>query len=265
MSEFLNNDQIGFYEKNGYLVVDNILSDEECNRIIKKMERHANKDYAAILNPDRLEFLIAQSAETIQDVNELPDKVSYIGDCQETSQIFNDYFLKNPKSVGILETLYKSEMSGLMTQIIFKKAGSPYAPQAWTPHQDNSYVKNEKGLYVTTNFFLEEANEENGTLFVYPGSHKHGVFDAEDRASYREAQGNNPGRTISDDILKKFEKVAVSFKKGSMLVLHGNCIHGSKPNISKDKDRPIVMATYVPKGEYFTSGYNAQRKEISLH
>ena len=42
-----------------------------------------------------------------------------------------------------------------MTQIIFKKAGSPYAPQAWTP-QDNSYVKNEKGLYVTTNFFLQK-------------------------------------------------------------------------------------------------------------
>ena len=32
------------------------------------MERHANKDYAAILNPDRLEFLIAQSAENIENV-----------------------------------------------------------------------------------------------------------------------------------------------------------------------------------------------------
>ena len=153
MSDFLNNDQINFYKDNGYLVVDDILSEAECDKIIKKMERHANKDYAAILNPDRLEFLIAQSAENLENVNELPDKVNYIGNCQETSKIFNDYFLKNPKSVGILETLYNAEMSGLMTQIIFKKAGSPYAPQAWTPHQDNSYVKNEKGLYVTTNFF----------------------------------------------------------------------------------------------------------------
>ena len=156
MSDFLNNDQINFYKDNGYLVVDDILSEAECDKIIKKMERHANKDYAAILNPDRLEFLIAQSAENLENVNELPDKVNYIGNCQETSIIFNDYFLKNPKSVGILETLYNAEMSGLMTQIIFKKAGSPYAPQAWTPHQDNSYVKNEKGLYVTTNFFFKK-------------------------------------------------------------------------------------------------------------
>ena len=265
MSDFLNNDQINFYKDNGYLVVDDILSEAECDKIIKTMERHANKDYAAILNPDRLEFLIAQSAENLENVNELPDKVNYIGNCQETSKIFNDYFLKNPKSVGILETLYNAEMSGLMTQIIFKKAGSPYAPQAWTPHQDNSYVKNEKGLYVTTNFFLQEANEENGTLYVYPGSHKHGIFDAEDRPSYRESKGNNPGRTISDEILNRFEKVHINFKKGSMLVLHGNCIHGSRPNISKNKDRPIVMATYVPKGEYFTTGFNAQRKEIPLH
>ena len=36
--------------------------------------------------------------------------------------------------------------------------------------------------------------------------------------------------------------------------------HGSTPNVSKDKDRPIVMTTYVPKGEYFYPGYNAQIK-----
>ena len=63
----------------------------------------------------------------------------------------------------------------------------------------------------------------------------HGIFDAEDRPSYRESKGNNPGRTISDEILNRFERVHINFKKGSMLVLHGNCIHGSKPNISKIK------------------------------
>ena len=91
-------------------------------------------------------------------------------------------------------------------------------------HQDNSYIKNENGNYVTNNFFLNDANKENGTLYVYSKSHLHGIFEAEDRVSYREAKGDNPGRTISNEILDKFEKIELNFKKGSMLVLHGNCI-----------------------------------------
>ena len=264
MSNFLNESQIKFYKENGYLVVDDVLSHAECDTIIKHMERHADENFSAILNPDRIDFLIAQSALNIEKNKELPEKVNYVNQCNETATTLRNV-LKNPKAVGILETLYESEMSGLMTQVIFKKAKSSYAPQAWTPHQDNSYVRNKNGLYVTNNFFLEEANRENGTLYVYPKSHKHGIFDAEDRASYRESQGDNPGRTIGDDILKKFEKVHVNFKKGSMLVLHGNCIHGSQPNVSESKDRPIVMGTYVPVGEEFYPGYNAQRKVISLH
>ena len=64
MSDFLNNDQINFYKDNGYLVIDDILSEAECDKIIKKMERHANKDYAAILNPDRLELQLLNLPKT---------------------------------------------------------------------------------------------------------------------------------------------------------------------------------------------------------
>ena len=41
--------------------------------------------------------------------------------------------------VHILETLTNAKVVGLMSQILFKEAGSPYASQAWNPHQDNSY------------------------------------------------------------------------------------------------------------------------------
>ena len=40
-------------------------------------------------------------------------------------------------------------------------AGSKYASQAWTPHQDNAYPRNKNGKYITTNFFFREANIEN--------------------------------------------------------------------------------------------------------
>jgi ectoine hydroxylase-related dioxygenase (phytanoyl-CoA dioxygenase family) len=264
MSKNINKDQINFFHENGYVVIENVLGEKECDEKIKFLERHANKDYSAILNPDRIEFLISQSAENFAKKEMLFDKVSYYDTCKETSASLRE-LLKNPKSVDILETLYKSEMSGVMTQVIFKKSMSRYASQGWTPHQDNAYIKNKKGLYVTLNYFLEKATIENGTLYIYPKSHKLGIFESEDKISFKEKKGENPGKTISDEILNKFEKVKVDFNKGSMLILHGNCIHGSEPNLSKNKDRPIIMATYIPKGEYFFPGKNAQRKEIPLH
>ena len=60
--------------------------------------------------------------------------------------------------------------------------------------------------------FLSDADKTNGGLYVYSGSHKFGLFDADKKISYRESDGS-PGNKISDSFLKKFEKIECSFKK----------------------------------------------------
>ena len=139
-----------------------------------------------------------------------------------------------------------------MTQMLFKEAGSTYASQAWNPHQDNAYVGNKNGKYITTNFWLEDTSVENGTLYVYPGSHKNGIYKFEERISYREVD-KNPGH-----------KVDVTFKKGDVIVMNGNLVHGSYPNITKDRNRPFLSCCYISKGEDFNPGYNSQKKPIEL-
>ena len=214
------------------------------------------------MNPDRPEFLISQTANKIESFENLNEKTSYVSLCFESAQLMRS-ILMDSTAVGILETLQNEEVVGLMTQMLFKKAGSKYASQAWTPHQDNAYPRNKNGKYITTNFFFREANIENGTIYVYEKSHKSGLFDAEQRVSYREKVGTNPGNTITEEILKNYKKTIVNFKKGSLLVLHGNVIHGSLPNNSKN-DRPLFSCSYISKGEEFIPGKNAQRKVISL-
>ncbi len=263
MSENLTQSQKEFFNNNGYLVVENVITHKECDKIISTIEQHADKDYAAILNPDRLEFLVSQSIQKITKNSELPDKVEYINKCIATSKFIRSY-LKQKSVVKILESLKNKQVVGLMSQMLFKKANSRYAAQGWTPHQDNSYIRNENGAYITTNLFFDDANKENGSMYVYSKSHLNGIFDAEDRVSYRETKGDNPGRTIDDKILNQFDKIDLTFKKGSLLVLHGNCIHGSYPNVSK-RDRPLLSCSYIVKDEYFYPGYNAQRKVIPLN
>ncbi len=262
MMDIINKDQIKFYNQMGYIVIENVLPNNLCDDCLDQMEKHTN-DFSAIMNPDRPEFLISQTSNILEKKESLNEKTNYVSLCFETSKLMSS-ILKYKKAIDILEKLQKEEVVGLMSQMLFKKAGSKYSTQAWTPHQDNAYPRNKNGKYITTNFFLRDADKENGTLYVYEESHKSGLFDSEERVSYREKAGTNPGNTISEKILKNYNKKIVNFKKGSLLVLNGNVIHGSLPNNSK-RDRPLFSCSYISKGENFIPGKNAQRKVIPLH
>jgi len=259
----LTKEQKSFYEHNGYVIIENILSNIECDFYLSNIEKFANKDYAAIMNPDRMDFLLAQSEDKLRSYQNLHDKVSFIKEAKLTSQNMRN-ILSNAKAVEVLEKLQGNEVVGLMSQMLFKKAGTVYANQAWSPHQDNAYPKNSNGQYLTTNFFFSDANKENGSLYVYLGSHKSGLFNCKESVSYREQKGSNPGNTIDQDILNRYKRVDIEFKKGDMLVLHGNCVHGSYPNES-NISRPLFSCSYITKGEKFIAGKNAQRREINLH
>ena len=133
--------QVNFFHKNGYLVVGRLFTEEECDAINLLSRKHADKYFSAILNPDR-------KFKEIRTV------------------------MKSRRMVHILETLTNAKVVGLMSQILFKEAGSPYASQAWNPHQDNSYPQTPNGEYLTLNIALDDQDVENGCLYIFPESHK---------------------------------------------------------------------------------------------
>tara|TARA_Y100000593_G_C4297866_1_gene331627 strand:+ start:729 stop:1511 length:783 start_codon:yes stop_codon:yes gene_type:complete len=255
--------QLDFYHRNGYVIVKDILTEEECDRCYETIKRIASKDFSAIMNPDRIEFLVSQCYSLFDNCETLYEKTALFEQLKKISKMMRNV-MKNKKAVAVLEQIQNYEVSGLMSQMLFKEAHSAYATQAWQPHQDNAYPRNKNGAYLTTNFFFRDANRENGSLFIYPGSHLHGLIECSEKPSYREPKGSNPGNVISEKLLDKFDKVDVEFSKGDMLVLHGNCVHGSYPNHSSHS-RPLLSCSYITKGEEFIPGKNAQRKEISLH
>jgi ectoine hydroxylase-related dioxygenase (phytanoyl-CoA dioxygenase family) len=255
--------QFNSYWKNGFVIINNALTKSECNYMNQEIRKYANHNFAAIMNPDRVEFLLAQSLSNLNEADSLPKKVNYVREAEMVATLMRSV-MGNPKTLSCLEYLQKREIVGLMSQMLFKEVGSPYASQAWAPHQDNAYPKNPNGQYITTNFFFEDAKKENGSLYVYCGSHLSGLAEFQERSSYREKIGDSPGNKIPDEILNNFEKTDVTFKKGDMLVLHGDCIHGSYPNVS-DRSRPLLSCSYISKGESFIPGQNAQRKIIDLY
>ncbi len=270
-SDLINTELFNKYRSDGYLIIKNIISPDEALGFLAEIRGFADEDYAAIMNPDRLDFLIAQSYGSFEKFETLNQKIEYFRRCEKmTKRVWS--IIENKNAVRVLEDLQQYKVSYLMSQMLFKEVNSRYASQAWNPHQDNSYPRNEtvnstNGLntqYITTNFFLGNANKENGTLYVYPGSHKLGLLEADMKMSYRE-KNNNPGNHIFKETLAKLTKTDLTFELGDMLILNGNVIHGSYPNDSKVYSRPLLSVSYISTGFSFIPGKNAQRTEIPLN
>lgn len=229
-SEFTQ-EQINLYRQNGYLVVPRLFSPEECDVLLAIIKTHADKDFSAILNLDR----------TVPELRAV---------------------MKDPGIVRILETLQGAEVVGLMSQVLFKEPGSPYAVQAWNPHQDNAYLQAKPGTCVTIHLFLADHDRTNGGLYVYPGSHAHGLLPAVPTVSYHEKPGTNPGNKAIG-FGDEDRKVDLTAAKGDLLVLNGNTVHGSYANLSS-RSRPLYSIVCITKGTEFIPGKSANRMVIPL-
>ena len=58
---------INEFKEDGYTVVKNFFSKKECNKFMKIISKYAQKSYAPIMNPDRIEFLILQANKDVID------------------------------------------------------------------------------------------------------------------------------------------------------------------------------------------------------
>ena len=247
-----------FFNENGYVVIKNFFSKKKCRDFLKIISKYSSKEYPPIMNPDRQDFLISQSYKKIEKFKKLKDKVNFIRNLQNDAEYFKS-IITSKKILNLLKKIKKKKINALMSQMIFKKANTNYSLQSWEPHQDNSYPKNKNGEYITINIFMNNSTKKNGTLFIWEKSHIYGIFDYKRKISYRE-KDNKPGNVSKSN--KKFLKKILEFKIGDLLILHGNLVHGSFPNKS-NKSRQLYSASYLPVGEKFISGANAQRKIIN--
>lgn len=270
----LKKDQVDFYNESGYLVVENLFLPAECDEITQKTSRHANSEYACILNLHRIGKLFKhdnrkRTPEVIREIEEtsrlaldlMKDRriVSILDQLQE--QTMRE---RGRSATGYAESFMPREHVGLMSMILFKKPETQYAAQAWNVHQDNAYTRNPNGLYITAGLFLEDADRENGTIFVYPGSHREEILPFMPQVSFREGKGEQPGNIT--DIPSKYngtERDMIA-GKGAVMFMNGNTLHGSHPNKSKTRSRPIYTNTYIPNGEEFLPGGTAGRVPTPL-
>jgi ectoine hydroxylase-related dioxygenase (phytanoyl-CoA dioxygenase family) len=107
-------------------------------------------------------------------------------------------------------------------------------PQARTElpwHQDNGYTPLLPEEYVTCWLALDDADLDNGCLWVIPGSHRHGTV--------RHRNGDGPFRVGHDG--DPAEGVPVPVPRGSVLVFSSLLMHRSGPNTTERQRRAWII------------------------
>ena len=251
--EFITQKEIDFFHANGYLVLEGVIEPERCDYFLNLFIEHAEK----IGNHDFKEML--------QIHRELPEVLE---------------LMKDKKAVAAIEGILDGEAVGLQTVCTFKKAGTPSAKHAWNPHQDGTYMNVEHNKeeyndgsevedkevsgYVSGNVVLDDHLPSSGVLYVYPGSHVEELLPYERKTSFNKGGlEENPGNKVLN-VPQKYKKANLYPKKGSFIVFHGNLIHGSYENTSKNLSRPVLLQSYTKKGVEFYAGQTAKRIPISL-
>lgn len=236
MKTELTQDQIESYQDNGYVVIDDFLSEDELNHwrecvdeAVKKRANHrfANSDEAE--DPDSY-----YTSVFIQRVNLWQD---------------ND----NMRNLMLDARLGKmaTELSGAdgiriwHDQALIKQPWSN--PTGW--HLDNPYWSFSSRNAISIWVALDDATFQNGCLYFVPGTHKTATFENTDI-------GQNIG-----DLFRVYtewatmDSVSAPMKAGSCSFHNGLLAHGAGANMTSGYRRAMTCA-YMPDGSTFNGTKN---------
>jgi hypothetical protein len=231
----LTPEQIEQFHRDGYVLLQDVMTDEELAGIEVEFQRFINgevpgmgRDFCDMSGPYNRSF------EDFSLVNAvLPRK--YRPDLQGN--------LFERRSASVARQLVGETAVLDYDQFLAKRPSKPDA--VFTMHQDLGYWPTDtpEPLTATCSLALDDADVENGCLQVVPGSHKGGLrphrpLHAEDRET---------SHVLSVELKDDDRLVSLPLKRGDMTVHDEMIIHGSGGNSSPDRWRRTYITAFRSK------------------
>lgn len=213
----LSEQQLERYREQGYLNVGRTLT----NNGLKQMLGEVMETWVAEKGPF--------------DSNKTWLKNALLPDIHHRSDVVRKYYFSGPM-VNIAEQLLGPNIKAATSQLTFKMRGNTM-PFAW--HQDNGYGELDPYNAVTCLTALDNADLENGCLWLIPESHKDGQTE-----SKRSDEDRHALRPVELEI-DEGRGIALPMKAGECLIFHCHMLHRSEGNRSEDRDRRILFLRYA--------------------
>ncbi|MCJ8012727.1 phytanoyl-CoA dioxygenase family protein [Paenibacillus sp. KQZ6P-2] len=151
---------------------------------------------------------------------------------------FSRQMMKLPIVRGVLAQLMGREAAGVQSMFFYKEPGS----HGQAAHQDFYYIKNDPMTMIAAWIAMEErVDEENGCLWVIPGTHKLGLLP-HGKVKNLDEHEQWTDETEGVDLSKE---IPVIMEKGDILFFHELLIHSSNRNRSVDRWRRSYVCHYI--------------------
>ncbi len=226
----LEKSQIASFHRHGYLPVPDVIPESDLSRLegdfTKLIDDVAGSWYdqgviANLYESEPFEKRIASLS--LEAGKSLQGSVSFPVNLRPA--IFE--FLHNKRLLDVIESIIGPEIYCNPTHHVRPKLPHEIDVDDWSGrspfHQDAAVLLPEADdtLVITTWIPLVDANEDNGTIRVFPGLHE-GDIRTHEKCPF--------GWTIKEDEAPIGKAVTIPMNKGGVVIIHGRTPHGSGPN-----------------------------------
>jgi hypothetical protein len=211
--------QLAQYAEDGYLSLGRTLTDSG----IEEMRRQCMQ----IWEEKKQEF----------DPNGTWLKNSLLPNIHHWAQIAKEFYFRGPL-VDVAQQIVGPNIKGATSQLTFKLRGNT-KPFGW--HQDNGYGELDPFNTLTTLTALDDADVQNGCLWLIPRSHQQGQIDVSSQFNLeKKAAGASIELTVDEQ-----NAIPIPMCAGESLIFHCWMLHKSEGNMSPDRDRRILFLRYA--------------------
>ena len=253
------NGQKASFEKEGYLVVENLLSAEEIE--ICQTEIHRLHQFAGGQESDTEKERADIARRHVQREPFAEDKTQgerlpvlrKAENTRQYSDVFRD-LAQHPKLIAVVQELIGPDLLLFRSTLMFKPAfhGSSHGL-----HQDSAYWPMEPPNLVTVSIALNEATPENGCFKVIPKSHLWGMQSWGHIARQQDAE-------LTDRKEVAEQQMDVPLSAGSALFFHSLMVHGSGPNATPNPRNTALYAYFSPQVRYVPQGGKPAEKTFPV-
>jgi len=232
------------YQRDGFLVARGLVAHDE----VEELTRHAMDLLEGRITLPGMDRLPSNASS--EDRLHRFDRIHMI----HTQDPVMERFLLHPRILDLLEALIGPDVLALQTMQFYNPPGK--GGQGW--HQDSYYITTYPDTLIGSWLALETVDEENGCLWVAPGSRVEPIYpNPNPNEGFVHSVGAfadlQPVKAVSnmDDTVnqlvpmaRKYEAIPVPAQAGDVIFFHGHLLHRSYPNKSGDRWRRAFVSHY---------------------
>lgn len=281
MNTFLTSSQLASYERDGYLVVENFATSEECEALKQRAEelvaafdpqgvisifttkdQTRTSDEYFLESGDKIRFFFEEDAfapdgSLRQSKERSINKIGHA--LHDLDPVFNR-FSRKPELAAVAADLGFKQPLLLQSMYIFKQ---PNIGGEVTCHQDATFLYTEPMTVTGFWFALEDATLENGCLWAIPGGHKLGLKKRFSRTNAAtEAGGGTKMEALDDSPWPEDLLTPLEVKAWTLVVLHGLLPHMSYANRSPKSRHAYTLHVVDGTAEYPATNWLRRSEEM---